>query len=77
MILGSRCCTSIQWLRKPYVHEWSVIYGYDEEQRIVYLTDPMHPEGKTLSFDDVTDNPVRFAAGIDGVLPQEEGRPKP
>ena len=60
---------------KPYVHEWSVIYGYDEEQRIVYLTDPMHPEGKTLSFDDVTENPVRFAAGIDGALPQEEGRP--
>ena len=61
LILVSRCCTSIHWL-KPYVHEWSVIYGYNDEQRIVYLTDPMHPEGKTLSFDDVTDNPVRFAA---------------
>ncbi|AJY76898.1 RNA polymerase sigma factor [Paenibacillus beijingensis] len=53
---------------KPYVHEWSVIYGYDDERRIVYLTDPMYPEGKTLSYDDVTDNPVRFAAGIDGAL---------
>jgi RNA polymerase sigma factor (sigma-70 family) len=51
---------------KPYVHEWSVIHGYDDEQRIVYLTDQMLPEGKTLSYDDVTDNPVRFAAGIDG-----------
>lgn len=56
---------------KPYVHEWSVIYGYDDEQRIVYLTDPMLPEGRTLSYEDVTDNPVRFVAGIDGVLNQK------
>lgn len=53
---------------KPYVHEWSVIYGYDEEQQIVYMSDQMHIEGKTLTYDDVTVNPVRFAAGIDGVL---------
>lgn len=53
---------------KPYVHEWTVIYGYDDEQRIVYMTDQMHSEGKTLSFDDVTYNPVRFVAGIDGML---------
>lgn len=53
---------------KPFVHEWSIIYGYDDEQRIVYLTDQMLPDGKTLSYDDVTDNPVRFAAGIDEVL---------
>ncbi|MDF2718077.1 MAG: hypothetical protein K0R28_5002 [Paenibacillus sp.] len=56
---------------KPYVHEWSVIYGYDNERRAVYLTDPMHDGGKTISYDDVTFNPVRFVAGIDGVLNQE------
>ncbi|MDF2719574.1 MAG: hypothetical protein K0R28_6499, partial [Paenibacillus sp.] len=56
---------------KPYVHEWSIIYGYDEERRIVYLTDRMRPEGKTISYDDVTDNPVRFMAGIDGAWRKE------
>lgn len=51
---------------KPYVHEWCLIYGYDDERRVVYATDRMRPEGKTLTYDDVTENPVRFAAGIDG-----------
>ncbi|QJD85962.1 RNA polymerase sigma factor [Cohnella herbarum] len=51
---------------KPYVHEWSMIYGYDDELRTVYLTDPMIPEGKKLSYDDVIHNPVRFLAGIEG-----------
>ncbi|MFC5647983.1 RNA polymerase sigma factor [Paenibacillus solisilvae] len=61
---------------KPYVHEWSVIYGYDDERRIVYVTDQMLPEGRTLSYDDVADNPVRFAAGIDGILQKAaEARP--
>ncbi|TMV45977.1 hypothetical protein FE783_27960 [Paenibacillus mesophilus] len=58
---------------KPYVHEWSIIYGYDEERRIVYLTDRMRSEGKTISYEDVTDNPVRFMAGIDGVRRGETG----
>lgn len=55
---------------RPYVHEWSLIYGYDDEQRLVYATDVMRPEGKTLSYEDVTENPVRFLAGIDGRLEQ-------
>ncbi|MGG4191825.1 RNA polymerase sigma factor [Paenibacillus jamilae] len=38
---------------RPFVHEWSVIYGYDDLERVVHLTDPMRPEGKTLSYDDV------------------------
>jgi RNA polymerase sigma factor (sigma-70 family) len=58
---------------KPYVHEWSIIYGYDDEQRIVYLADHLRPEGKTLSYDNLKDNPVRFLAGIDGVLKKEAG----
>ncbi|MDQ6421260.1 RNA polymerase sigma factor [Paenibacillus sp. LHD-117] len=52
----------------PYVHEWSMIYGYDDERRTVCLTDPMAPEGKELSYEDVVNNPVRFLAGIDGVI---------
>ncbi|WP_159887330.1 RNA polymerase sigma factor [Paenibacillus puerhi] len=60
---------------KPYVHEWALIYGYDDAQRIVYLTDPMHPEGKALSYDDVTDNPVRFVVGIDGALKAQKAHP--
>lgn len=51
---------------RPYVHEWAVIYGYDDEAHAVHLTDPMRPEGKTLSYDDVVNNPVRFLAGIGG-----------
>ncbi|RXZ84248.1 RNA polymerase sigma factor [Paenibacillaceae bacterium] len=47
---------------KPFVHEWSLIYGYDDERRIVYLTDALLPEGKTLSYEAVTENPVRFLA---------------
>jgi RNA polymerase sigma factor (sigma-70 family) len=56
---------------RPYVHEWSMIYGYDDERRTVYLTDPKMPEGKKLLYDDVVNNPVRFLAGIDGVISHE------
>ncbi|MCR8630515.1 RNA polymerase sigma factor [Paenibacillus radicis (ex Xue et al. 2023)] len=50
---------------KPYVHEWSLLYGYDDEQRIVYVTDAMRPDGKTLSYGEIAGNPLRFLAGID------------
>ncbi len=49
---------------RPFVHEWSLIYGYDDERRIVHLTDGMRPEGKTMDYDDVVDNPVRFLAAL-------------
>ncbi len=52
--------------KKPYVHEWSLLYGYDDDNRIVYVTDAMNPEGKVLSYDDLTENPLRFLAGVDG-----------
>lgn len=52
---------------KPYVHEWSLIYGYDDEAREVLLTDAAMPEGKRLSYEDVADNPLRFLVGIDEV----------
>lgn len=58
---------------RPYVHEWSVIYGYDDEKRVVHLTDPIWQEGKTLSYDDVINNPVRFLAGIGSKLEQAAG----
>ncbi|REE80132.1 RNA polymerase sigma factor (sigma-70 family) [Paenibacillus taihuensis] len=51
---------------RPYVHEWSLVYGYDDEQRVIHLTDRMSAQGKTLRYDDVTDNPLRFLVGIDG-----------
>ncbi|MFD1956354.1 RNA polymerase sigma factor [Paenibacillus thailandensis] len=47
---------------RPYVHEWSLIYGYDDESKLVYLTDAMQPEGKTMSYEEIADNPVRFLA---------------
>ncbi|UNK15833.1 RNA polymerase sigma factor [Paenibacillus sp. N3/727] len=58
---------------RPYVHEWSVIYGYDDRVRLVHLTDPIRPGGKTLSYDDVINNPVRFLAGIGNKLEQTSG----
>ncbi|OPA73042.1 hypothetical protein BVG16_30710 [Paenibacillus selenitireducens] len=58
---------------RPYVHEWSVIYGYDDRVRVVHLTDPIRPEGKTLSYDDVINNPVRFLAGFGSKLEQTAG----
>ncbi|MBD0384410.1 RNA polymerase sigma factor [Paenibacillus sedimenti] len=49
----------------PHVHEWALIYGYDDNKREVYVTDIMRPEGKTLSYEDLAENPLRFLAGID------------
>lgn len=49
----------------PHVHEWTIIYGYDDNKREVYVTDIIRPEGKTLSYDDLAENPLRFLAGID------------
>ncbi|MFC5407322.1 RNA polymerase sigma factor [Cohnella soli] len=57
---------------KPLVHEWSVIYGYDDAERVVFLTESAYPEGKILSYSDVIHNPVRFMAGIDGVIKRAE-----
>jgi len=50
--------------RSKYVHEWSVIYGYDDEQRVVYTTDPMRSEGKTVPYETIIENPIRFLAVI-------------
>lgn len=49
---------------RPFIHEWSLICGYDDERRVVHLTDVMRPEGKTLSYEDVADNPIRFLAAL-------------
>ncbi len=49
---------------KPYVHEWAVIYGYDDKARTVQLTDPGRPEGKMISYDYIIHNPVRFLASF-------------
>lgn len=51
---------------KPFVHEWALIYGYDDDAREVTLTDAMRPEGKKLSYNDLAENPLRFLVGIDG-----------
>lgn len=53
---------------RPHIHDWSMIYGYDDAERLIYLTDPMRPEGKAIRYEDVTDNPVRFLTGIDGSM---------
>lgn len=57
---------------RPYVHEWSLIYGYDDEQQTVRLTDAMQPEGKTLSYEDIALNPVRFLASVNPIAEAEK-----
>ncbi|TLS52460.1 sigma-70 family RNA polymerase sigma factor [Paenibacillus antri] len=52
---------------RPYVHEWSLIYGYDDEKRTVRLTDVMKPDGKTLTYEDIALNPVRFLASVNRI----------
>lgn len=49
---------------KPYIHEWSVMYGYDDNSRTIQLTDPCQPDGKTISYDHIVHNPIRFLAGV-------------
>jgi predicted DNA-binding protein YlxM (UPF0122 family) len=51
---------------RPYVHEWALIYGYDDERRIAYVTDAMRENGKTVSYKEIAENPLRFLAGING-----------
>jgi RNA polymerase sigma factor (sigma-70 family) len=48
----------------PYVHEWAVIYGYDDKSRTVQMTDPCKPDGKTIAYDHIVHNPIRFLAGF-------------
>ncbi|WP_127531773.1 RNA polymerase sigma factor [Paenibacillus kobensis] len=54
---------------RPYVHEWSLIYGYDDEEKAVHLTDVLKPSGKILTYEDIANNPVRFLVAIDGKGP--------
>jgi len=49
---------------RPFIHEWSVIYGYDDKRRIVHVTDPVQSTGKMLAYEDVADNPIRFLAAF-------------
>ncbi|MBO9608705.1 MAG: RNA polymerase sigma factor [Paenibacillaceae bacterium] len=51
---------------EPFVHEWSLIYGYDEAERVVYVTDATRSAGKMLPYKEVAENPLRFLVGIDG-----------
>jgi hypothetical protein len=49
---------------KPFVHEWSVLFGYDDEQRAVHATDPVLSGGKAIPYEEVAGNPVRFLASF-------------
>lgn len=50
---------------RPYVHEWSLIYGYDDDNQTVQLTDALRPDGKSLSYEHIALNPVRFLVTVD------------
>ncbi|MGZ9583021.1 RNA polymerase sigma factor [Paenibacillus marinisediminis] len=59
---------------RPFVHEWSLIYGYDDEKQTVQLTDALKPDGKSLSYEDIALNPVRFLATVERV--EEPAKPQ-
>lgn len=52
---------------RPFVHEWSLIYGYDDDKQTVQLTDVLKPEGKMLAYGDIALNPVRFLASVNRI----------
>ncbi|MCI3921000.1 sigma-70 family RNA polymerase sigma factor [Paenibacillus sp. TRM 82003] len=49
---------------RPHVHEWAVVYGYDDGEGVVWMTDPVKPQGKSVPYDEVVSNPLRFLVGI-------------
>ncbi|MFB9328060.1 RNA polymerase sigma factor [Paenibacillus aurantiacus] len=62
---------------RPFVHEWSLMYGYDDDAREVALTDVMIADGKRLSYDELADNPLRFLVGIDGMVERTSAKTNP
>lgn len=52
---------------RPYVHEWSLIYGYDDDKQTVQLTDTLKPDGKMLTYEEIALNPVRFLAAVNRI----------
>lgn len=48
------------YVNRPYVHEWNMIYGYDDFHRTVELTDVLPPYRKTLTYEQLAASPLRF-----------------
>ncbi|MDF2719030.1 MAG: hypothetical protein K0R28_5955 [Paenibacillus sp.] len=48
------------YVNHPYVHEWNLIYGYDDFNRTVELTDVLPPYRKTLTYEQLAASPLRF-----------------
>lgn len=52
------------YVERPYVHEWNLIYGYDEFNRTVELTDVLPPYRKTLHVEQLAASPLQFLCSI-------------
>ncbi|TMV50046.1 sigma-70 family RNA polymerase sigma factor [Paenibacillus mesophilus] len=48
------------YVNRPYVHEWNLIYGYDDYSCTVELTDVLPPYRKTLTYEQLAASPLRF-----------------
>lgn len=52
------------YVQKPYTYEWSVIWGYNDEEQELYVTDPLAPYTKTLTYEELASSGLRFLCGI-------------
>lgn len=48
------------YVERPFVHEWNLIYAYDDLERKAEATDVVPPYRKTLHYAQLAASPVRF-----------------
>lgn len=52
------------YVERPYVHEWNLIYGYDDLSRTIELTDVLPPYRKTLRYEQLAASPLQFLCSV-------------
>lgn len=62
---GSPVLVFDTYVKRPFVHEWNLIYGYDDKQGEVYMTDNTAPYTKTLTYSELAQIPLRFLCGVE------------
>jgi RNA polymerase sigma factor (sigma-70 family) len=62
---GSPVLVFDTYVKRPFVHEWNLIYGYDDKQGEVYMTANTAPYTKTLTYLELAQIPLRFLCGIE------------
>ncbi|CAG7635784.1 RNA polymerase sigma factor [Paenibacillus allorhizosphaerae] len=52
------------YVDRPFVHEWNLIFAYDDAEQTVQLTDVSPPYRKTLRYSELAASPLRFLCGL-------------